>query len=74
MQIKVIEKGGFLYRRDKFEEGDIRTVPDDLGAHFCLCGWAEDVAGKVKTAPRDIHRTVTLDVQGADHNHFSEVI
>ena len=37
----------FLNGADRFEEGDIRTVPDVDGLRFVAAGWAEDIAGRV---------------------------
>lgn len=53
MKIEMLEK--VLHGRDVFEAGDVRTVPDDVGAYFCACGWAKDVDGNVETAERDVH-------------------
>jgi hypothetical protein len=53
MKIEMLEK--VLHGRDVFEAGDVRTVPDDLGAYFCSCGWAKDSDGNVETAARDTH-------------------
>jgi len=39
----------FLDGRDRFEAGDIRTVPDADGARFCANGWAADVTGQTAT-------------------------
>lgn len=35
----------FLHERDRFEAGDVRTVPDNLGALFVGLGWAKDASG-----------------------------
>lgn len=71
MKIEILEK--IQHGRDVFEPGDIRTVPDTLGAYFCNCGWAKDVDGKTPTGTRDVNRVVTLDVDGTAHEHNSEV-
>lgn len=47
----------FLHGTDRFEVGDVRTVPDDLGAYFISQGWAKGDAPVA--APGD----VTLAVQ-----------
>ena len=50
----------FLHGADRFEAGDMRTVPDDLGAYFVAQGWAkggEPVIGDV-----------VLDVQDGIHD------
>jgi len=39
----------FLDGKDRFEEGDVRTVEDEKGAQFVANGWAKDVAGRVAT-------------------------
>jgi hypothetical protein len=42
----------FLSGTERFEPGDIRTVDDDRGAHFCERGWAKPVGGDaVDAAP-----------------------
>jgi len=56
MKIEILEK--IKHERDVFEEGDIRTVTDELGAYFCKAGWAKDVDGKVPTSERDIHHVM----------------
>jgi hypothetical protein len=48
------------------ERGDVITVPDALGAKWCMLGWARDVAGNVPTGERIPGvRDVVVDVQ--DH-------
>jgi hypothetical protein len=34
------------------EKGDIVTVSDTCGEHWCAAGWAKDVLGKVETGER----------------------
>lgn len=34
----------FLHGADRFEAGDVRTVPDELGAYFIAQGWAVDIS------------------------------
>lgn len=38
------------------QEGDIITVPDEIGARWCSLGWAKDVDGKVPTGKRRVYR------------------
>ncbi len=66
MKIQILNT--FLDGRDRYEAGDIRTVPDDDGARFVAAGWAKDLAGQVATgepatgeAALDIHKS-TLGV------------
>lgn len=33
-------------------EGDVVTVPDEVGAHWCAMGWAKDTSGTVPTGER----------------------
>ena len=40
----------FLDGRDRFENGDIRTVEDSRGARFVAHGWAKDLSGAVTEA------------------------
>jgi hypothetical protein len=35
-------------------EGDIITVPDEVGARWCALGWAKDTAGVVATGERRV--------------------
>ena len=51
MKIECLEL--FLHGRDRYESGDIRTVPDALGAYFVNNGWAKDMDGKVPTGDRN---------------------
>ena len=47
----------FLHGRERYMQGDVRTVADDLGAYFCQCGWAKDLDGNVETGnpgPTDV--------------------
>lgn len=39
----------FLDGKDRFEQGDIRTVDDARGANFVGNGWAKDLSGEVAT-------------------------
>lgn len=41
----------FLDGADRFEQGDVRTVPDERGAYFVAQGWASDLSGEVVTGP-----------------------
>lgn len=55
----------FLDGRERFEKGDIFTVPDADGARFVKAGWAKMVgAPDQQPAPID---PVTLDVQSMSH-------
>lgn len=53
----------FLEGRDRFEAGDIRTVPDEDGARFVASGWAAPLGGEpgpaaVGEVSLDIHKGV----------------
>ena len=50
MKIEILEK--IMHERDLFEQGDIRTVPDEIGEYFCSCGWAKDIDGSTPTGNR----------------------
>jgi hypothetical protein len=39
----------FMSGSDRFEAGDIRSVPDAFGAGVCASGWARDITGQVGT-------------------------
>ncbi|HQU77988.1 MAG TPA: hypothetical protein PLU47_00825 [Azonexus sp.] len=39
----------FLDGKDRFEQGDIRTVDGERGAYFVENGWAKDLSGEVAT-------------------------
>lgn len=41
----------FLDGRERFEQGDIRTVDDGRGTRLVAAGWARDVSGDVPTGP-----------------------
>jgi hypothetical protein len=45
-------------------EGDLITVPDEVGARWCALGWARDAAGVVPTGERRV-LDARLSVQGA---------
>ncbi len=47
--MKIEALSTFLDGRDRFEAGDIRTVPDADGARFCAAGWAKDISGTTAT-------------------------
>ena len=52
----------FLEGADRFEAGDVRTVPDDVGARLVANGWADDVSGEVATGAAAVGEA-TLDIQ-----------
>lgn len=56
MKVKMLEK--VLHGRDIFEKDDIRSIPDELGAYFCNCGWAEDIDGNMATSARDTKKVI----------------
>lgn len=47
--LEVIKSRGYI-----LSEGDIITVPDDVGAHWCKHGWAKDTSGAVQTGERRV--------------------
>ena len=55
----------FLDDRERFEKGDIFTVPDAQAAYFIKNGWAKEV-GKPDPLP-ELAEPVTLDVQSVSH-------
>jgi len=71
MKVEVLED--FMHDGQRFAAGETRVVDDALGAYFCEAGWAIDVDGVVATAPRDVHRVVTLDIKDVQINQSSEV-
>ena len=57
MRIEALEN----IRSEQFTltEGDVVTVPNDVGAHWCAMGWAKDTSGTIptgerSTAPREL--------------------
>lgn len=52
----------FLEGVDRFEAGDVRTVPDDIGARLVANGWAKDVSGEIVTGEAAVGEA-TLDIQ-----------
>jgi len=71
MKIEILEK--VMHEREVFEEGDMRTVPDELGRYFCECGWAKDVDGGVETGKRDVNAVVLTPDSVAHATKASEV-
>ena len=69
MKIELLET--VLHGRERFEAGDIRTVPDDLGAYFCAAGWAQDVDGAVATGERSTTE-VRLTPENVAHANATE--
>jgi hypothetical protein len=47
--LEVIKSRGYT-----LSEGDILTVPDEVGAHWCKHGWAKDTSGAVETGERRV--------------------
>lgn len=62
--MKIVCDTTFLHDRDRYEVGDTRTVPDELGAYFVKNGWAHAQGDNPNTvaAPAE----VTLDVQNSN--------
>lgn len=56
----------FLHERDRFEEGDVRTVPAELAAYFVAQGWAssDDELPAVSGPP--VADDVTLDIEAVE--------
>ena len=72
MRIKCLTT--FLEGRDRFEAGDVRTVPDADAARFIAAGWAADAAdADFPGAPTTAEGAVTLDIHsstiGQEHKH-----
>ena len=66
MKVEVLTT--FKHEGSPFEEGDIRTVADEVGEYFCRAGWTKDLAGKVKTeAPEK--GDIVLMVQDINQNN-----
>lgn len=55
----------FLHGRERFERGDIFTVPDAVAGYFIKNGWAKDVGTPAVDVPSS--EPATLDVQGMSH-------
>lgn len=49
--MKIEALSTFLDGRERFEQGDIRTVDDAKGAYFVGNGWAQDITGGDAVAP-----------------------
>ena len=71
IQVEVLEES--LKSKDRetgerynLSKGDVVTVSDALGQHWCAQGWAKDVAGKVKTGERRVI-AATLNPDKAVH-------
>lgn len=57
--MKIECKTTFLDGRDRFESGDIRTVPDAKGYGFVALGWAAEIG---KAALPTSTEPATLDI------------
>ncbi len=55
----------FLDDRERFEKGDIFTVPDAQAAYFIKNGWAKEVGTPTVDVPSA--ENTTLDVHGMSH-------
>lgn len=62
MKIKVTTT--FLDGRDRFEAGDVRTVPNEDADRFINAGWAEPAEGVTLKVNDVIQRTTTEVVNG----------
>ena len=62
-------KTTFLHDTERFAAGDVRTVPDELGEHFCRLGWAtaQGVATLKEPGPAD----VALSIDSAKHGQVA---
>ncbi|MCC7066307.1 MAG: hypothetical protein IT456_26165, partial [Planctomycetes bacterium] len=61
--MKIICDTTFLDGKDRFENGDQRTVDDVRGAYFIANGWAHEVGGEpaapaVGDVTLDVHKSV----------------
>lgn len=61
----------FLDGRDRFEEGDTRSVPDADAARFIAAGWARPVDGEAVAAdtPATSDLTINNGQLGLGDNH-----
>lgn len=50
----------------RLAQGDVVTVPDYMGARWCMNGWAKDTAGIVATVERIPGARRALSVQDAN--------
>jgi hypothetical protein len=55
MKIEVV---GYPLKADGYvlEVGDVKTVPDEIGARWCAAGWVKDTAGIVPTGELKVVR------------------
>lgn len=66
MRIKCLTT--FLEGRDRFEAGDVRTVPDADAARFIAAGWAAAADDAMHPgAPDAAAGPVTLDINPGSH-------
>ena len=65
MKVEILEKKlkshGYI-----FEQGDVVTVPDDVGVAWCGNGWAKDMDGNTPTAERNT-KPVTINPKKLQH-------
>jgi hypothetical protein len=65
-KIEIVEPGGFLHERDRFNEGEIRILPAALAGEFIRLGWAKccetGETGERKPGAQaiEVHDTVQL--------------
>lgn len=53
MKIEILEETGIRHEGlGHMQKGEIRVVPNQLGAFFCANGWARDVDERVETGER----------------------
>lgn len=55
----------FLDGRDRFEQGDTRTVDDADGARFVAAGWAEDLSG-IQSTGAAVQGETSLDIHNSN--------
>ena len=49
--MKIEALSTFLDGRERFEQGDVRTVDDAKGAYFVENGWAKDITSDAVVTP-----------------------
>lgn len=65
--MKIIVTTTFLEGRERFEQGDHRTVSDEDGARFIANGWAVADGETAPTDPLPVLDSPTLDIKDGQH-------
>lgn len=57
----------FLHERDRYGQGDIRTVSDELGTYFVEQGWVKPVGGATEAGETTLDIKNVIQTQEVRH-------